>query len=55
MSRGVPTFLIFVCGNEVEGYYGTMNEDDLRKTPANEIRVPEGLGERHVFQEIIYY
>lgn len=28
---GVPTLLIFVCGNEVARYYGTMNKEDLRK------------------------
>lgn len=28
---GVPTLLLFVCGNEVARYYGTMSEDDVRK------------------------
>ena len=28
---GVPTLLLFVCGNEVARYYGTMSEDDLTK------------------------
>jgi thioredoxin-like negative regulator of GroEL len=28
---GVPTLLLFVCGNEVARYYGTMSEDDLKK------------------------
>ena len=28
---GIPTLLIFVCGNEVARYYGTMNKEDLRK------------------------
>jgi thioredoxin 1 len=28
---GVPTLLIFVRGHEVARYYGTMNEEDLRK------------------------
>jgi len=27
---GVPTLLLFVCGNEVARYYGTMNKEDLR-------------------------
>ena len=27
---GVPTVLLFVGGNEVARYYGTMSEDDLR-------------------------
>jgi thioredoxin-like negative regulator of GroEL len=28
---GVPTLLLFICGNEVARFYGTMSEDDLRK------------------------
>jgi thioredoxin 1 len=28
---GVPTLLIFAQGREVARYYGTMNEDELRK------------------------
>lgn len=28
---GVPTLLLFVRGNEVARYYGTMSEDDLKK------------------------
>jgi thioredoxin 1 len=27
---GVPTLLLFLCGNEVARYYGTMTEDDLK-------------------------
>ena len=27
---GVPTLLIFVCGDEVARYYGTMSEGELR-------------------------
>lgn len=28
---GVPTLLIFAQGREVARYYGTLNEDELRK------------------------
>lgn len=28
---GVPTLLIFICGNEVARYYGTINKEDLGK------------------------
>ena len=31
---GVPTLLIFICGNEVTRYYGMLNEHDLRKCVA---------------------